>query len=126
MNDTTNAAAVPATEIKLSPREKLAAKYEKLAAKANELTAEITKVVAEINALDALASITVGTAVIITVGKGDESKEVDAVVVGVKADDDGSTVYKVQYGTGFDADIAVVKQGKIKLPPVAAEVPAAE
>jgi hypothetical protein len=123
MNDTTKTAAV---EPKLTAREKLMAKYDKLAAKAAELTAEVNKVVEEINALDALASITVGSPVIVTIGKGESAKEVDAVVVGVKDDEDGSKVYKVQYGTGFDADIAVVKQGKITLPvpaPAVSEVP---
>lgn len=119
MNDTVN--AVPANEPKLTPREKLALKYEKLAAKANALSAEITEVVNAINEIDAIAGIAVGTAVIVSIGKGDTAKDVEAVVVGVKDDEDGSKVFKVQYGTGFDADIAVVKQGKISLPAVAAE-----
>lgn len=118
----TNPATTEATESKLTRREKLLAKYTKLAEKANAIAAELKEVHDEIIGIDALAAVDVGSAVVVSIGKGDEAKDVDAVVVGVKLDDDGEKVFKVQYGTGFDADIAVVKQGKIKLPaPVAAE-----
>jgi len=109
-----NSAETTAAEPKLTPREKLMLKYNKLAGKAAALADEIGSVVAEINKLDALSSIVVGTAVIALVGK--DSTPVDAVVVGVKDDEDGLKVYKVQYGVGFEADIAVVKQSKISLP----------
>ena len=125
MSEATTTSNPEATEVKLSPREKLMAKYTKLREKAAEITEALSKVVLEINEMDALASISVGTNVIITMGKGETLAEVEAVVVGVKEDDDGTKVYKVQYGVGFDADIAVVKQGKIKLPPTSAvETPA--
>jgi len=114
---------VAVSEPKLTQREKLMLKYTKLADKAAALTTEINAVVNEISEIDKLDSITVGTQVIVSIGKGEAASEVVAVVVGVKDDEDGSKVYKVQYGTGFDADIAVVKQGKIKVPNV---VPAAE
>lgn len=117
-----NEAAAPAAEPKLTPRDRLMVQYNKLAAKAADLSAEITKIVDRIAEIDALDSIDVGTAVLITVGKGEESQELPATVIAVKADEDGSKVYKVQYGTGFDADITVVRAGKIKLPaPVVAE-----
>jgi len=109
-----SAAETVAVEPKLTPREKLMLKYNKLAGKAAALADEIGSVVLEINKLDALSSIVVGTAVIALVGK--DSTPVDAVVVGVKDDEDGLKVYKVQYGVGFEADIAVVKQSKISLP----------
>jgi hypothetical protein len=109
-----NSAETVAVEPKLTPREKLMLKYNKLAGKAAALADEIGCVVTEINKLDALSSIVVGTAVIALVGK--DSTPVDAVVVGVKDDEDGLKVYKVQYGVGFEADIAVVKQSKISLP----------
>lgn len=125
MNDTVT--AVPATETKLTAREKLVAKYEKLAAKATEISAALIEIVAEINAIDAIASIGEGTAVIITVGKGEDAREVSGYVTGVKSEEDGSKVYKVAYGSGFDADVAVVKQGRIKLQPAEQEAaPAAE
>lgn len=103
-------------EPKLSRREKLIAKYTKLAEKAHAIAAELNALRDEITGIDALAAVDVGSAVVVSIGKGDDAKDVDAVVVGVKLDDDGEKVFKVQYGTGFDADIAVVKQGKIKLP----------
>lgn len=117
MNDQTNPVATETTEPKLTPREKLLAKYNKLNEKATALAAEITAVVQAINEIDAIAAIGEGTAVLITVGKGEEAQEIPGVVVGVKEDEDGGKVFKVQYGTGFDADIAVVKQGRIKLAP---------
>ena len=43
-------------------------------------------------------------------------------MIGVREEEDGSKTYKVTYGSGFDADIAVVKGNKLKLP----VVPAAE
>lgn len=117
MTEQTNPVATETAEPKLTPREKLLAKYNKLNEKATALAAEITAVVQAINEIDAIAAIGEGTAVLITVGKGEEAQEIPGVVVGVKEDEDGGKVFKVQYGTGFDADIAVVKQGRIKLAP---------
>lgn len=121
MNDHTNT-ATDTTEPKLTAREKLLAKYNKLSEKAAALTAEVNEIVASINAIDALASIAEGTPVIVSIGKGETARDVEGVVIGVKEEDDGSKVYKVQYGTGFDADIAVVKAGRIALAPVAESV----
>lgn len=125
INAASNETSAPATEPKLTPRERLMQKYNKLAAKATDLSTEITKVVAEIAEIDALDSIDVGAAVFVTMGKGEEAREVPATVIAVKLDDDGSKVYKVQYGTGFDADITVVRAGKIKLPGLVATTPEA-
>jgi hypothetical protein len=51
-------------------------------------------------------------------------------VIGVKEEEDGTKLYKVTYGSGFDADVTVVKAGKLSLTaPVveqAAEAVAAE
>lgn len=117
MTEQTNPVATETTEPKLTPREKLLEKYNKLNKKATALATEITAVVQAINEIDAIAAIGEGTAVLITVGKGEEAQEIPGVVVGVKEDEDGGKVFKVQYGTGFDADIAVVKHGRIKLAP---------
>lgn len=115
--ETTNA-----PEVKLTRREKLLAQYNATLAKHSELAAKMAELVAEINSIDALAAVDVGHTVIISVGKGDEAKEVEASVIGVREEEDGSKTYKVTYGSGFDADIAVVKGSKLKLPvAVAAE-----
>jgi hypothetical protein len=118
----TNAAAAP--EVKKTRREKLLDQYNAAFAKHSELALKLSELAAEINSIDALAAVDVGHNVIISVGKGDDAKEVEAVVIGVKEEEDGSKVYKVQYGTGFDADIAVVKGGKLKLPAVVTEAAA--
>ena len=103
-------------------REKLLAQYNAAFAKHAELAAKLQELAAEINSIDALAAVHVGSVVIVTVGRGDDAKEVDASVIGVREEEDGSKIYKVTYGSGFDADIAVVKGNKLKLP----VVPAAE
>lgn len=70
----------------------------------------------EIGAIDALASIGEGSAVVVAIGKGETTRSVSGVVLAVREEEDGTKLYKVQYGTGFDADITVVKAGKLSLP----------
>ena len=111
---------------KLTRREKLLAQYNAAFAKHAELAAKLQELAAEINSIDALAAVHVGSVVIVTVGRGDDAKEVDASVIGVREEEDGSKTYKVTYGSGFDADIAVVKGNKLKLPVVPAPEAAAE
>lgn len=123
----TNAAETTnAPEVKLTRREKLLAQYNVALTKHTELAAKMAELVEEINSIDALAAVDVGHTVIISVGKGDEAKEVEASVIGVREEEDGSKTYKVTYGSGFDADIAVVKGNKLKLPVVAAAEGCAE
>ena len=112
----TAAETTAAPEVKLTRREKLLAQYNTTFAKHAELAAKLQELAAEINSIDALAAVTVGSVVFVTVGRGDEAKEVEASVIGVREEEDGSKTYKVTYGTGFDADIAVVKGNKLKLP----------
>lgn len=123
LNTNTAAETTAAPEaVKLTRRDKLLAQYNAAFAKHAELAAKLQELAAEINSIDALAAVHVGSVVIVTVGRGDDAKEVDASVIGVREEEDGSKTYKVTYGSGFDADIAVVKGNKLKLP----VVPAAE
>lgn len=122
MSETTNTNTAP----KLTGRAKLVANYESSLEKYKALGVKLNELAAEINAIDALAAVTVGSKVIVTVGKGEAAKEVEAVVVGVREEEDGSKTLKVQYGEGFDADIAVVKASKVKLPAAEGEAAAAE
>ena len=115
-----------APEVKLTRREKLLAQYNTAFAKHAEFAAKLQELAAEINSIDALAAVTVGSVVVVTVGRGDEAKEVDASVIGVREEEDGSKTYKVTYGSGFDADISVVKGNKLKLPVAVAAEAAAE
>ena len=126
LNTNTAAETTAAAEgVKLTRREKLLAQYNTAFAKHAELAAKLQELAAEINSIDALAAVTVGSVVVVTVGRGDEAKEVEASVIGVREEEDGSKTYKVTYGSGFDADIAVVKGNKLKLPvAVAAEASA--
>lgn len=115
-----------APEVKLTRREKLLAQYNTAFAKHAELAVKLQELAAEINSIDALAAVTVGSVVVVTVGRGDDAKEVEATVIGVREEEDGSKTYKVTYGSGFDADIAVVKGNKLKLPVAAATEASAE
>lgn len=115
-----------APEVKLTRREKLRAQYNHAFIKHAELEVKLQELAAEINNIDALAAVTVGSGVIVTVGRGDDAKEVEATVIGVREEEDGSKTYKVTYGSGFDADIAVVKGNKLKLPVAAATEASAE
>ena len=126
LNTNTAAETTAAPEVKLTRREKLLAQYNTAFAKHAELAAKLQELVEEINSIDALAAVDVGHTVIISVGKGDEAKEVEASVIGVREEEDGSKTYKVTYGSGFDADIAVVKGNKLKLPVAVAAEAAAE
>ena len=122
----TTAETTAAPEVKLTRREKLLAQYNAAFAKHAELAAKLSELASEINSIDALAAVHVGSVVIVTVGRGDDAKEVDASVIGVREEADGSKTYKVTYGSGFDADIAVVKGNKLKLPVAVAAEAAAE
>ena len=118
MNTNTAETAAAPEAVKLTRREKLLAQYNAAFAKHAELAAKLSELASEINSIDALAAVHVGSVVIVTVGRGDDAKEVDASVIGVREEEDGSKTYKVTYGSGFDADIAVVKGNKLKLPVV--------
>ena len=127
LNTNTAAETTAAAEgVKLTRREKLLAQYTTAFAKHAELAAKLQELAAEINSIDALAAVTVGSVFVVTVGRGDEAKEVEASVIGVREEEDGSKTYKVTYGSGFDADIAVVKGNKLKLPVAVAAEAAAE
>ena len=122
----TAAETTAAPEVKLTRREKLLAQYNTAFAKHAELAAKLQELAAEINSIDALAAVTVGSVVVVTVGRGYEAKGVEATVIGVREEEDGSKTYKVTYGSGFDADIAVVKGNKLKLPVSVANEASAE
>lgn len=118
---------VEAAKPKLTRLEKLTKQYADLYAKYTKVLADLQEVDTELKGIQALANIGQGSAVVISVGKGDTAKDVDGIVLAVKDDEDGPRSYKVQYGSGFDTDIAVVKAGRIKLPAAATEAaPTAE
>lgn len=119
MNETLNTTVTETAAAPAAPKtreEKLRAEYAKLAARIHADTEKANNIVAELNEIAALAAVGAGSVVIVTVGKGENAREVQATVIGVRVEEDGSKTYKVQYGSGFDADVAVVKGNKIKLP----------
>lgn len=107
-------------EVKKPLRQRLSDKYAALYEKYEKLAAELQELGQEISAIDALASIGEGSAVVVAIGKGETARSVSGVVLAVREEEDGTKLYKVQYGTGFDADITVVKAGKLSLPATSA------
>jgi hypothetical protein len=96
------------TKPKATRKEKLYAKLETLAKRITADTEAYNVLKAEYEMIDALDNVSVGTQVVIKQGRADTAREVIGTVIAVKHEDDGSAKYKVQYGEGFDADIAVV------------------
>lgn len=127
MTDTTTNVAPKQTR-----EEKLRLKYASIVARIEKDTESAQEIAAEINNIAALAAVGVGSAVIVKIGRKfadrDTTRFVEGVVLGVQESEEGSKQYKVQYGTGFEADITVVTGAAISLPTpvVASEVPAAE
>jgi len=108
--------------VKLTREQKLRAKYDLLVTRIAKDTETATEVAAEINSIAALAAITTGSAVVVKLGRKfadkDTTRYENGVVLGVAEDEDGSKTFKVQYGTGFDTDIAVVTGASLSLPAV--------
>lgn len=115
LNPELNTEAVATGAPKQTRREKLQAQYEAARAKFDAAAAKVNELVEEINAIDALAAVSEGSPVYVQIGKGEGPQDVPAVVLAVKEDTDGAKLYKVQYGSGFDANLVVVRAGKLKV-----------
>lgn len=100
---------------------------QKLAKRVTELHATIVKQTELYNSLNAeLASIAVienlaaGAVVVVKTGRKFQDKDTtqirEGVVLGVKVSDTGKRSFKVQVGTGFDADVVVVDSSAITVP----------
>lgn len=113
-----NAAAASATaapKVKLTRTEKLTKQYTDAVALIEKYTAVATEAANELRAIQELENVAEGSAVVITVGKGEAAKEVQGDVIGVKVEEDGTKLYKVAFGSGFDADHIVGTATKLKL-----------
>lgn len=112
-----NQAQEQAVEVKLTRAEKLVKRAALLAKRIETDTAEYANLKHEVENLAAIDSITEGTELVIKLGRKfadkDTTREVLATVVGVKENEDGSKQFKVAYGSGFDADVAVVDTSKV-------------
>ena len=123
----TNVAANTNEGVKLTREQKLSAQLDTLRKRIEADTEKFNNIAAELNNIAALAAIGAGSAVVVKLGRKfadkDTTRYESGVVIGVKEEEDGSKLYKVSYGTGFDADIAVVTGAALSLPaaePVAA------
>lgn len=129
--ETTVTTSTVAESVKLTREQKIAAKLDVLKKRIEKDTADFNELAAELNNIAALAAIGEGSAVVVKLGRKfadkDTTRYVNGVVIGVKEEEDGSKLYKVSHGVGFEADIAVVTGAALSLPqPEAAPVAAAE
>ncbi len=112
-NTNTHPGTAPETKPKLSRKERLTLLVATCEATLTKTQAKLAEAQAELSGIVLLENVAEGANLIVRVGRGENAKEVGAVVLGVKEEDDGVKKYRVQYGTGFDADLAVVTAGSI-------------
>lgn len=132
VENTTVATVAP----KLSRGEKLVKQIETLKARVLADTAKVNELIAEFNSIAALEAVAANTRVVIQIGRKfadkDTTRQVEGTVLGVQEDEaTGSKRYKVAFGSGFDADFAVVgssgivkvlAEGEVFAPETVAEV----
>lgn len=104
-----------APEVVKTPREKLVDKYNALVERRKDIDLKLADIVAEVRGIDDAALLVEGAAVFVTLGKGETLREVAGSIIGKRVEEDGTSTFKVAYGAGFDADVAVVKAGKLRL-----------
>lgn len=114
--------------VALTREQKIVARVEVLKTRIAADTAKVNELIAEYNSIAALAAIGVGSAVVVKLGRKFADKDTtrfeNAVVIGVKEEEDGSKLYKVSYGVGFEADIAIVGGAALSLPELPEEAAA--
>lgn len=115
MSETQTNATPETVKPKLTRTEKLTQRAELLHKRITTDTNEYNEILAELAGAARLANLAAGDSVQVKLGRAETSRTVNAIVVGVKEDEDGAKKYKVQYGSGFDADIAVVGAAQIIL-----------
>ncbi len=98
--------------------EKLLARAQVLAKRIEADTNAYNAIKAEIDGAEALKNVAEGSVISVKFGRRfsaerDTTRVVTATVIGVREDDDGAKQYKVSYGTGFDAEVAVVGSSSI-------------
>lgn len=113
---TAPAADVPAAP-KLTRAEKNAKRVKFLFERITADTTEYNELQNEINNADKLNSLTVGSKITIKQGRKfadkDTTRIVEATIMGKADQEDGSVLYKVGFGEGFNADVAVIGAGAI-------------
>ncbi len=119
LTNTNEIKATETTKPVQTREEKLRAKYDFLVARIIKDQEAVNEIAAELNNAAALAAVDVGSVVTVKLGRKFADKDTtrfeQATVVGVKVEEDGTKLYKVQYGTGFDADVAVVGASAISI-----------
>lgn len=126
--NTEQTAAEKTAAPKLTRAEKIAKRVKFLFERITADTAEYNDLSNEINNAEALKNLAIGDVVQIKQGRKfadkDTTRIVEATIIGSQVQEDGSTLYKVSFGEGFNADVAVIGAGAIVS--VGAAVTAAE
>lgn len=113
MTTTNTTTTVAATETKLTKIQKLQARVEFLTKRIADDTAELPEVQAELEAQQKLAEVKEGSVIQIKQGRADTLRTVSATVKATKVEEDGTRLFKVEIGEGFDAETAVVRDSLI-------------
>lgn len=110
---------VQATTTPLTYAQKLSKRVTDLHAKIVKDTELFNTLNAELAGIAAIENLQAGAAVVVKTGRKFQDKDTtqirDGVVLGIKTDDAGKRTFKVQVGSGFDADVVVVDSSAITI-----------
>lgn len=109
-----NTNAATAEVIVLTRSQKIAAQIETINKRIEADTTKVASLKLELETVAKLEGVGVDTQVRVKLGRAETTREVEAVVVGVKTDEEnGSRRFKVLYGTGLDTDTVIVQESQI-------------
>lgn len=98
--------------------EKLTAQYNALAKDIAAKTEKANSIAAELQNIQAIEALVAGSQVVVKLGRKfsdkDTTRFVDGVVLAVKDDESGRKLFRVQVGSGFDADVVTVSASDLK------------
>ena len=111
--DATASAATATPVVAKTPGEILSDKITAKKAQYVKLAAEIEKLEGQFRAVDLIASVKAGSVIVARIGRAETSKEVEASVLGVQTLESGDVRYKIFFGEGVDAEVAVIQTTQI-------------
>lgn len=108
------AGAEPVAAPKLTAAEKRQKQIDLLTKRIADDSTKLTELKLEAETSERLASVGTGSVIVARIGRAETSRNVEAVVLGVKTDDNtGAVRYKISFGEGFDADTQVIQPSQI-------------
>lgn len=107
------AAATETTATKLTKLEKLQARVDLLTKRIAEDTAALPLAEAELKAQQQIAEVKEGSVIQIKQGRAETLRTVNAKVLASKVDEDGSRLFRVEVGEGFEAEVVIVRDYQV-------------